>query len=147
MKPPKKDNHVLHKFHPRKTRERQSPSQRGCGEGDKFRIDCALLFLFWEAVAKFEVLEVWEEPNEIQDLPGRTSGFFEGKESKSRCEVSKAPLDVRHKAGYFEVIYSKFLDVRECGKVTQGVTAKLFGRELVEGIIIQADTESLDEWE
>jgi hypothetical protein len=59
--------------------------------------------------------------------------------------VSKALLNVLHKAGYLEVIYSKFLEVRERGKVTQGGTVKLFRGELGMGIIVQADTESLDE--
>jgi hypothetical protein len=61
--------------------------------------------------------------------------------------VPKALLNVWHKAGYLEAIYSKFLEVRECGKVTQGATAKRFGSKFFDIMIIQVDMKSLDEWE
>jgi hypothetical protein len=75
----------------------------------------------------------------------RTVRFLESKEPKCQCEVSKALLNVLHKAGYLEVIYSEFLEVHECGEVTQGGTVKLFRSELGREITVEVDTESLDE--
>ena len=60
--------------------------------------------------------------------------------------MPEALLDVRHEAGYLEIIYSKFSEVRECRKVPEGVLVKPFGGEL--GIMIkgvQADPEQFDE--
>ena len=101
-----------------------------------------MLFLPVEIVAELGVLEVWEEPDEIQDLSARTPGFPEGKESKRRSEVPEALLNILHETGYLEVIYSKFLEVHECGKVTQGVTVK---REVTRARGA-ANTKPLDEW-
>ena len=89
-------------------------------------------------------MEVREEPNEIQDLSPRAFGILESKQSKGRCEVPKVLLDVGHKDAYVEIVYPKLLEVRECGKVTQGASAKPFEGELVAAV--QADPESLDEW-
>jgi len=55
---------------------------------------------FLEAIAKLEVLEVREEPDEMQDLVGRASGIPESEESKGLCKVSKVPLNVLHEVGY-----------------------------------------------
>jgi hypothetical protein len=94
---------------------------------------------------ELEVLEVREESNEVQDLSTRALRFFEGKESKCRREVSEVPLDAWHKAGYLEIVYSKLLEVRERRKVRQGTPVKLFGSELADTVIPQADSESFDE--
>jgi hypothetical protein len=94
---------------------------------------------------ELEVLEVWEESDEIQDLSARALGFFESKESKCWREVSETPLNIREKTRYLEVVYSKFLEVRECRKVSQGTPAELFGSELVIIAIPQADPQSFDE--
>jgi len=59
--------------------------------------------------------------------------------------VSKAPSNVRHEAGYLETVYSKLLEVRECGKVTQGASAKPPRSEPL--IRVHANMEPLDEWE
>ena len=93
---------------------------------------------------ELEVLEVWEESDEIQYLPGRACGFPECKESKSRCKVTETLLDVRHEAGYLETVYSELLEIRECGKVMQGASTKPVGSK--HGTLIrQTNTESLDE--
>ena len=76
---------------------------------------------------KLEILEVWEETDEVQDLSARPAWLPEGKESKCWREVTKALLDVRHKAGYLEVVYPEFLEVRECGKVTQCTSVEVVG--------------------
>jgi hypothetical protein len=107
---------------------------------------CALPFLYGNRVGELEVLEIREEPNEIQNLPARAAGTSESKESKSWCEVSKVPLNVWHKAGYLEIVYSKFLEVCECGKVMQGASIKPLGSDLSRAMR-GADTEPLDEWE
>jgi hypothetical protein len=114
----KKSDHVLHELHPREIRERQPSSQRGYGERNEVYVSCALLFLCQSGVADFEVLEIREEPDEIQDLPTRTSRSLESKESKSRREVSEVLLNVLHEAGYLEIIYPKLLEVRKRRKVT-----------------------------
>ena len=89
-------------------------------------------------------MEIREEPNEIQDLPGRASGFLESEESKGRCKVSETFPKVRHEAGYLEVVYPELLEVRECGKAMEVISAKAFGSEFTaEG---QTDAESPDEW-
>ena len=87
-------------------------------------------------------MEVWEEPNEIQDLAGRAFRTSESEESKCRSEVSKVLSNVRHETWYYQVIYSKFLEVGKCGKVTQGPSVKPFGSE---GSVECAVTEPLDE--
>jgi hypothetical protein len=118
--------------------------QWGYGEGNKVCVCRALPFIHGDGVVEFEVLEVREESNEIQDLSARTLRFLEGKESKCWREVSEALLDVRHKAGYLEMVYSKLLEVRERGKVRQGAPLELFGSELAKVVI--ADSESFGEW-
>jgi len=95
-------------------------------------------------VVEFQVLEVREETDEIQDLAARPFWLFESEESKRRREVSETPSNVRHEGGHMEIVYSEFLEVRKCGKVTQGTSAKPHGSELI--IVPQADSESLDEW-
>ena len=87
-------------------------------------------------------MEFREEPDEIQDLPGRAYGFPENEGSKSWCEMSKILLDVWHEVGYSELAYSKFLEVCKCGKVMQGGSVKLFGSE---GITECVEMELLDE--
>jgi hypothetical protein len=143
VKSTKNSDHVLHEFLPRETRECQPSSQRGDGEGNKFCVSSALSCIFWGGIANFEVLEIWEESDEIQDLPAGTPGLSESKESKSWREVSEALLNVRHEAGYLKIIYPKLLEVRECGEVTQRALAKAFTSKLASGG--QADAESLDE--
>ena len=93
---------------------------------------------------ELEVLEVREETDEIQDLSGRALGFLEGKGSEGGREMAETLLNPRHKLGYLKVIYSKFLEVRECGKVTQGAPVEPSGSEL--DVLLQADPKSLDEW-
>ena len=73
---------------------------------------------------------MWEEPDEIQDLSGRAAGFFEGKESKRWCEVSEAPLNLWHKSGYLQIVDSKILEIRKCGKVAHSTPAEPSGSEL-----------------
>ena len=106
----------------------------------------AILFLHRESVAELEVLKIWEEPDEIQDLPARPSRFPESKELEGRQEVPKTLLDIWHEAWYIEVVYPKLLDVRKCRKVAQGAPAKLFRIEVVGGIMARADTKPLNEW-
>jgi len=55
-------------------------------------------FFHWDAVAEFEVMEIWEEPDEIQDLSAKAFGFFQGKEPKCWYQVTKALMDVQHEA-------------------------------------------------
>ena len=56
--------------------------------------------------------------------------------------MPKTLLDVRHEAGYLQIVYSELLEVPECGKVMQIVSVKLIRSKLV---TIGADSESLDE--
>ena len=112
-----KCHHVLHKSLTCKACEYQSTSQWGYREGNEACISCALWFLFCEKAAELEVLEIQEESDEIQDLLGRTFRVLESKESKGWCIVPKTLLDVWHEAGYLEIIYSKLLEICECGKV------------------------------
>jgi len=144
MESPKESNLVLHWFLHCETRQRQPPTQRGYGERNEVHISRAIPSLERGILAELEVLEIREESDEIQDLPRGASWFPESEESKSRREVSKVPLDVRHEAGYLEVVYSEVPEVFECGKVTQGEHVKTFGGE---GMKECADTESLDERE
>ena len=141
-----KGNHVFHQFHPGKTREYQPSSQRGCRKRNEIRIGCALLFLLGGGVTDLEVLEIWEEPDEIDDLPARTFGPLESKELESRREISKVPLDIWYEAGYLEMIYSKLLEICECGKVTQGGSSEPRRSEHDGVVRSHADTQSLDEW-
>lgn len=48
-------------------------------------------------------------------------------------------------AGYLETVYSKLLEVRECGKVMQGASAKPPRSEPL--IVVRVNTEPLDKWE
>jgi hypothetical protein len=45
-----------------------------------------------------------------------------------------------------EVIYPKFLKVRECRKAMQGASAEPVGGKSTTGTKPQVDPESLDEW-
>ena len=38
--------------------------------------------------------------------------------------MSEVLLNGRHEAGYLEIIYSKFLQVCECGEITQGASVE-----------------------
>ena len=123
------------------------PLQRGHGERNEFRV-CRAVFSFFggiapEIVAELEVLEVWEESNEIQDLTARSLGFMENKESKRRPKVSEALLNVSDKSGKLQVIYSEFLEVRERGKVMDG--AAVDGERGID-VRVQTHARSLDEW-
>ena len=82
-KSPKEGDHFLHKVPCRKGYERQPSLQGWGGEGDECCIYCDLQPTPGEVVLKFEILEVWEETNEIYDLPRRAIGFFEGKKPES----------------------------------------------------------------
>jgi hypothetical protein len=146
MKSPEKGNHLLHELLPCKTRERQSPSQWGYGERNERCVGGALLLIPGDGVVEFKVLEVREESDEIQDLPARAPGLFEGKESECGREVSKALLNIRHKAGYLEMVYSELLEVCERGEVRQGAPIELFGGELVGTGTPQTNSELFDEW-
>ena len=59
--------------------------------------------------------------------------------------MAKALLNARDEPGYLKIIYSKFLEVHECGKVTQGTPAEPSGSESI--FVPKADPKSLDEWE
>ena len=103
----KKGDYVLHQILLSKMCECQPSSQWGNGGRDECCIAHVLLFLFFfTEVAEFEVLEVWEKPDEIQDLSTRAPGLIESKKSKHWREVSKALLDGRHEAGHVEIVYS-----------------------------------------
>ena len=78
---------------------------------------------------KLEILEVREESNEVQDLSARAPGISEGEELKGRREASEAPSNPRHETGHLEIIYSKFPEVRECGKAVEGAPAEPSGSE------------------
>ena len=56
--------------------------------------------------------------------------------------MSKVLSNVRDEAGYYEVVYSKLLEVRKRRKVTQGLCVKLLGSE---GKVGYMETETLDE--
>lgn len=118
-KPTEKVDHFLHKHLPRETRERQTPTQRRCGGGSKFRIGCTLDFLFGKGIAELEVLELWKEANKTQDLTARSFGFFESEESEIRCEASEVLFDGRHEAGYLETIDPELPEVLECGEIAE----------------------------
>ena len=94
-----------------------------------------------------EVLEIREEPDEVQYLSARALRLFEGKESECWREVSEALLNIWHKAGYLEIVYSEFLEACECGEVRQGAPVELFRSELVKTGTLQTDPELFDEWE
>jgi len=68
---------------------------------------------------KPEVLEVREESDEIEYMSTGANGLFESKESKRRREVPEALSNGRHKVGYLEIVYSKFLEVHKSGEVAQ----------------------------
>ena len=93
---------------------------------------------------KPEVLEVRKEPDEIHDLPRRSSWPSECKEPKCWRKVSEASSKIWHETGDLEIIYPKFLEVLERGEVTQVAFVKPFGSEPTVAIM-QADAESLDE--
>jgi len=59
--------------------------------------------------------------------------------------VPEAPLNFWHEAEYLEIVYSKFLEVRECGKIAEGVPVEPFGSELGTIPRIQTDPEPFDE--
>ena len=107
----KKGDHLLHEDSLLAIYKRQPPSQRRSGEGDKCCIGCVLPSTYGEVVQKFEILEVREESDKIQDLSTRALGFLKGEESKSGRQVSEAQVDVGHEAGYLKVIYPEFLEV------------------------------------
>jgi len=92
----------------------------GCGEGDKRCVSCVLLFNRGVVAVKPEMLEIREVSDEVQDLSTRTAGLSEGKESQGWREVSEAPLNAWHETGHLEIVYPKFLGVRECGKSSGG---------------------------
>ena len=69
------------------------------------------MFTLGEVVQELQVLEVREEPDEIQDLSARTVGFLKGEEAKSGRQVSEALANIGHEAGYLKVIYPEFLEV------------------------------------
>ena len=99
----KESNHVLREVLPCKINEHQPSLQRGDGERGRC---CIGHFLhFWpDASMKFEVLEIWEKPDEIQDLSARAFGSFESKKSKRRREVSETLLDDWHEARYVKIV-------------------------------------------
>ena len=89
-------------------------------------------------------MEIREESDEIQDLPWSAFRIHEREGSKGWCQVPKPLLNVRHEAGYLQIVYSELLEVCECGKVMQIVSVKSITSKL--SAMIQADPESLDEW-
>ena len=141
MKSAKKNDHVLHKSRPCEASKDQSPMQWWYREWNEFPIGCVLPFFYGVFVEELEILKVREESNKVQDLPTRTFRLLESEETKGRCKVSEALLNVWHKVRYSEVIYSKLLEVCERGKVAQGVIVK---SELVSGIGVEAKAESFD---
>jgi len=148
-KTPKNGDHVPHKVLPRETREYQPSSQWRYGEGNKRCIRCALLFTRADAAVQLEVLEVREEPDEIQDLSARAIGLFECKESKCWREVSEALSNGWHKVGYLKIVYSEFLEVCERREAAQGAPAEPAWAKhpgAVRTSQPQADSESFDEW-
>ena len=144
-KSPKKDSHILHKFLPCETSKCQPPAQRGYGEGQKGCVSCTLLFILGEGIVNLEVLQIWEESNEIQDLPTRAGGRFKSEEPKRWREVSKALLNGWHEVGYSEEVYSEFLEIRKCREMTQCSPTELFGSKLDSTGVIQADPELFNE--
>lgn len=90
-------------------------------------------------------MEVREKSNKVQDLPARAFRVPQSEEPKSGGEMSEVPFDIRHEAGYLEIIYPELLKVRECGEVTEGGSAEPFWSELWRGVGVEADTEPLDE--
>ena len=96
---------------------------------------------------KLEILEVREESDEIQDLPARANGLFEGEESKGWREVPEALSDGWHKAGYFEKIYSEVLEVRKRGKVAHCTLAEPCRSKPRMTSDPYADPKSFDEWD
>ena len=46
----------------------------------------------------------------------------------------------------FRIAYSELLEVRECGKVTEGASTKQFGSELARGETAQVVPDLPDEW-
>ena len=127
-------------------RERQLPTQRGHGEGNELRVCRAVLFFLGgiapEIVTELEVLEVWEEPDEIQNMPARSLGFMESEESERWSQASEALPNIFDESGYVEVIYSEFLEVRERGKVTEGAAVD---SEPGVDVRAQTHTQSFDE--
>ena len=125
----KEGNHILDEIFPRETRKYQPASQGGYGEGNESCIGCTLLFILGVRIVKLEILEVWEETDEMQDLSARASWLREGEEPKCGREVAETLLNVWHKAGYLEIVYSELLEVRECRKVTECTSVELIGGE------------------
>ena len=125
----KKADHALHQVLLCEINERQPSSQRGNGEGDESCISRVLLFILVKVVAKFEVLEVWEKPDEIQDLSARASGLLESEKPKRWREVPEAPPDGWHEAGQVEIVYSQLLEILKGGEVTQSTPVEPRGGE------------------
>ena len=126
-------------------RECQPTFQWGDREGDQVRvIRRTLPFLRVEIVDKPEVLEIWKEPDEVQDLPGSAYGVGEEEGLNSQRKVPEVLLDVWHKSGYVEIVYSERPDVPQRGKVTQGTSVKPVGGERGTGRL-QVDTKFFDE--
>ena len=143
----KKSDHVLHQVLLCEIDECQPSLQWGDGERDECCITRVLLFILWVEVAKFEVLEVWEKPNEIQDLSAGASGLLKSKKSKHWREVPEALLNGRHEAGHIEMVYSEFLEVRKGGEVTRGTPVEPRRSEQCVPLVVQTDPELFDERE
>ena len=79
----KNRDHLLHQNILVATYQCQPSSQWRCGEGDERCVSYVPPFIFGEVVLKLEILEVSEEPDEIQDLSTRAVGLLKGEESKS----------------------------------------------------------------
>ena len=146
VKTSKKDDHVLHEVLPCKINKRQPSLQWGDGERGRCGISCVLHFVLAVRV-KFEVLEIREKPDEIQDLTARAFGILESEKSKRRREVSEALLNGRHEAGHVKVVYSQLLEVRKSGEVTQDMLVEPHDGERFRPAFAQTDPELFDEWE
>ena len=94
------------------------------------------LFVCEEGVVELEVLE---ELNKVQEPLGSPR-------VRNRSVGEKRPKHL-HEAGYSDIIYSKYLRVRECGKITQGASDEQFGSEPGPTRSLQADPESIYERE
>ena len=106
--------HISDEILPSKRVQRQTPSQWRRGEG-KGRV---LLFLCANRRVKLEVLKIWKESDEIQNLSAGADGCCESEKSKPRCEVPEVPVKIWHKCGHLKIIYPELLEVRESGEIT-----------------------------
>lgn len=66
---------------------------------------------------EFEVLQVLKQSDEVYNLPMGPFRFLQGEGSDGRRKLTKVLLEPRHELWDIQVVYPKFVDACECGKL------------------------------